>query len=30
LRLLEEARRFYHGYIRDEGRDPFYAQSSRV
>ena len=30
LRLLEEARRFYRGYVDDEGRNPFYAPSSRV
>jgi cytosine/adenosine deaminase-related metal-dependent hydrolase len=30
LRLLEEARHFYRGYVGEEGRKPFYAPSSRV
>jgi hypothetical protein len=30
LRLLDEARHFYRGYVREEGRVPFYAPNSRV
>ena len=30
LRLLEEARRFYAGYVDGRGRDPFYKSNSRI
>src|ERR1700722_13289246 len=30
LRLLEEARRFYRGYVREDARTPFYAPNARA